>query len=368
MQKSEFLARIRLSLERGIGPKQFHNLLKQWGSAEKVLQAPGFMLAATLKGETIQNLFSPESEYQAQEETEKTASLGASIIPFGHPEYPGFLARIDCPPPLLWCAGKMNSKPGVAVVGKRAASGDSIKIARKTACFLAEKGFSVISGGAYGIDTAAHAGCLDGGGRTICVLGSSLDTPYPERNLDLFKEIVRRGGAVISHLRLATEPHRGCFLQRNRIIAALSLGVCVVEAGLRSGARNTAGHAKTLKIPVMAFPGSPGTMQLLGDGAYRVENGAQILDVVMCDKGCRGVEAPENLDEKLCTLLFAAADSRGKTPDNLGTACGMSPAETLASLTELEMEGLILRLPGNRYTALYKKPLKGRKKIGGLTD
>ncbi len=368
MHKNEFLARIRLGLAKGIGPKQFHNLLVQWSTAEKILQVPRFMLALTLSPEAIQNLLCTESEKQAKEEIRKTTALGAAIIPFGHSQYPDSLAEAPCPPPLLWCAGKMDVVPGIALVGKRAASGDAVNTARKTAQTLAQKGFTVISGGAYGIDAAAHAGCLDAGGPTICVLGSSLDRPYPARNLDLFKEAVNSGGAVISHLRLGTEPHRGCFLQRNRIIAALSRGVCVVEAGLRSGAKNTAAHAKSLKIPVMAFPGSPGTMQLLADGAYRVENARQILDVVVSNKGERGVEAPDNLDENLSRLLCAAAVPGGRTPDDLGTLCGMSPAQTLSRLTVLEMEELILRLPGNRYAAVHNPSSPTKNKIGGLTE
>lgn len=359
MEEKEILARIRLHLAPGVGPRRHHTLIRQYGNARKVLEAPRSLLRGVLDGEAIAWLSSRRSEQEAHKELRKTERLGARILPHTHPDYPAALGRIPTPPPLLWVAGRWPRRSGVALVGRRAASKKGRELTNSLAARLADEGLSVISGGAYGIDAAAHKGCLEAGGLTVCVLGSSLDRPYPERHMGLFKEIVRRGGTVVSHLKLSTEPHRGCFLQRNRIIAGLSLGVCVVEAGLRSGARNTAMHARKLQIPVMAVPGTSGTMKLLSEGAYRVEDAEDVLGVVLKNHIQLGVEPEGELPASQRELLAATSVNGGRTPDELSALCGLSLGETLSSLTELELLGLITPLPGNRYLGAYKNEKRG---------
>jgi len=365
IKEDELIARTRLRLAPGIGPKYYHILMSQYGSAIKVLQAPRCLLLNILSGDTLEQLFLPEAEGDAREEIRKTRKLGAKILPFGHPEYPKRLLDIPKPPPMLWIAGNIPLLRGVAIVGKRAASMTNRSLTKEISKGLCKEGIVIISGGAYGIDAAAHEGCLEGEGETICVLGSSLNRPYPERNIGLFKKIANGNGAVMSHLQLSVEPHKGCFLQRNRIIAALSVGVCVIEAGLRSGARNTAAHARKLGIPVMAVPGSPGTIRLLSEGAFRVECAQDILNVIDGKKEFSGMKMPQDIPEEGKKILEASSVINGRTPSELSSICGISLSETLSLLTELEIEGLVIRLPGNRYSSPCRSPAQPKNKFGG---
>jgi DNA processing protein len=166
----------------------------------------------------------------------------------------------------------LTAERSVAIVGSRAASGTGMARAHALAKHLAGAGVHVVSGGALGIDGAAHRGALAGGGTTTVVLGSGIDVAYPVRHLPLFEQILQRGGALVSMLPRGTEPRPHTFPMRNPLIAALADIVIVVEADVRSGSLSTAKAARDQQRIVGAWPGSPGCERLLRDGAAIVEN------------------------------------------------------------------------------------------------
>lgn len=214
------------------------------------------------------------------------AAPGRRVVGWHEPDYPALLREIDSPPLALWVAGDVDLlwHPSVGVVGSRAASAGGIGNARAFARALADSGLAVVSGMAAGVDTAAHEGALAAPeGRTVAVLGTAIDRPYPRRNTGLHACIAATG-AVVSELPPGAEYGRGAFPSRNRILAGLSLGVLVVEAALRSGAAITARLAAESGREVFAIPGSihnpkaRGCHRLIRDGAALVETPREVLD------------------------------------------------------------------------------------------
>jgi DNA processing protein len=172
----------------------------------------------------------------------------------------------------LYVRGELASDgPSVAIVGARAASRIGMDRAHLLARHLGERGVRVVSGGALGIDGAAHRGALAGGGTTTVVLGSGVDVPYPRRHAGLFRDVIEHGGALVSQLPDGTEPRRSTFVQRNPLIAALADVVIVVEANVKSGSLSTAEAGTRLGRIVAAWPGSRGCERLLARGAAIVE-------------------------------------------------------------------------------------------------
>ena len=236
---------------------------------------------------------------------------------------------------------------------------------------LAQTGVCVVSGLALGIDAAAHTGALDGGGRTVAVLGSALDKPYPQENEPLMRRILESGGSVVSEYAPGTPPSRYSFLQRNRIIAGMCLGTLVTEGPRRSGALNTATRTLENGREVFALPGnvdSPGAQlpnMLISEGARLVTGAADILSALVIEpkdapKAAQAAVAPMEapaekkphipggLDETqraICAALLAGeADF-----DALCAVSGLESDELGALLIEMEMDGLVTPLAGTRY-------------------
>ena len=251
--------------------------------------------------------------------------------------------------------------PSIAVVGTRRASSDGLDVARELGRGLAAAGATVVSGMALGIDSAAHAGALEAGGATIAVLAGSAHLPYP-RSKDKLHRRIATAGAVISEMPPGAPVFKWSFPARNRLIAGLAQATVIVEAAERSGSLITAEMALELGRDVVAVPGSPrswrsaGTNALIRDGATLVRDVRDILDVVL------GVEvaavaqrraqatplpAPPGLDAEVAALLDEIG-AGGTTTEEL-IARGASPGRTLAGLAELELLGLVRRLPGGRY-------------------
>lgn len=196
------------------------------------------------------------------------ARLGGRMICPGDPEWPMGLNDLgDRRPYALWLRGcadlRRHCLRAVAIVGTRAASPYGMRIAADLGAELAERGWTVISGGALGIDGAAHRGALAVGGRTIAALACGVDRCYPPRNEALLMEIIERG-LLVSECPPGTEPSRLRFLIRNRLIAALAQGTVVIEAAARSGALNTAAHTRRLGRPLMAVPGPVDSLSSVG--------------------------------------------------------------------------------------------------------
>lgn len=288
-------------------------------------------------------------------------------------QYPPLLRQIAHPPHLLYVYGEtdLTDRFPVAVVGTRRASAYGLTHTREIAAELAQTGVCVVSGLALGIDAAAHTGALDGGGRTVAVLGSALDKPYPQENEPLMRRILESGGSVVSEYAPGTPPSRYSFLQRNRIIAGMCLGTLVTEGPRRSGALNTATRTLENGREVFALPGnvdSPGAQlpnMLISEGARLVTGAADILSALVIEpkdapKAAQAAVAPMEapaekkphvpggLDETqraICAALLAGeADF-----DTLCAVSGLESDELGALLIEMEMDGLVTPLAGTRY-------------------
>lgn len=172
-----------------------------------------------------------------------------------------------------------SDKRAVAVVGSRDASQRGLKMAYDFAYYLAASGITIVSGLARGIDTMAHKGALDAGGRTIAVLGSGVDIIYPSQNKPLAEKIIKLG-AVVSEFPNGAKPLGKNFLERNRLIAQLSKAVLVVEGKARSGTLSTAAHAARMGIEVFAIPGSEATNWLISEGVSAVQNPKDIVEYI----------------------------------------------------------------------------------------
>ena len=288
-------------------------------------------------------------------------------------QYPPLLRQIAHPPHLLYVYGEtdLTDRFPVAVVGTRRASAYGLTHTREIAAELAQTGVCVVSGLALGIDAAAHTGALDGGGRTVAVLGSALNKPYPQENDPLMRRILESGGSVVSEYAPGTPPSRYSFLQRNRIIAGMCLGTLVTEGPRRSGALNTATRTLENGREVFALPGnvdSPGAQlpnMLISEGARLVTGAADILSALVIEpkdapKAAQAAVAPMEapaekkphipggLDETqraICAALLAGeADF-----DALCAVSGLESDELGALLIEMEMDGLVTPLAGTRY-------------------
>ena len=304
---------------------------------------------------------------------ERTHKIGAQFCFFGTDAYPESLAALPDAPPVLITKGHHDLVHGrqLGIVGARNASAAGMKFTRTVAHELGEAGFIVTSGMARGIDTAAHEGALPTG--TIAVMAGGMDIIYPPENAELYDRL-GQGGLIICELPIGTKPLARHFPQRNRIISGLSLGVLVVEAALRSGSLITARNAAEQGREVFAVPGSPldprhrGTNDLIRQGATLVENAADITDVLDSPLFQRPalpltppelpLKAPENKAEPKNDAPPAATtdhdlvlEKLGATPidiDELIRQSGLTAANVLTILLELELAGRLERHAGNK--------------------
>jgi DNA processing protein len=272
--------------------------------------------------------------------------------------YPAALGRLPDPPAALRVRGDLGGRRRVAVVGTRLPDAYGEELARRIAGDLARSGLTVVSGGAIGIDGAAHRAALEAGGHTVAVLGTGIDVPYPPEHAPLFDRIVAAGGAVLTEQPDGAPPLKWAFPRRNRIVAALSEAVVVVQAGLKSGALITAELARRLGIPVFAVPGdvrsrlSAGPHALLKAGARLAEGAEEPLAAI----GVHG--APGGQPELPGTSARPAGDAGrlldvlGREPlhaEELARAAGLGAGPAMAALLALELEGLCEQRPGRYF-------------------
>ncbi len=272
------------------------------------------------------------------------------------PSYPAALGDLAGPPAVLFASGverlaALAGEPAVAIVGARRASAYGLEVAAALGRGLSAAGVTVVSGMALGVDSAAHAGALDAGGRTIAVLGGGVDVPYPATKRALH---ARLGGeaVVVSELPPGFRPRRWTFPARNRIIAALAAVTVVVEAAQRSGALITARIARELGRDVGAVPGhvtSPlasGPNALLRDGAHLVDGAEAVLDLLF------GVGTRPPSPDPAGDLEPHLARELERIRAGVGDRERAIPAETLGALGELELRGLVRRTPGGGWVAV----------------
>ncbi|WP_027243367.1 DNA-processing protein DprA [Leisingera daeponensis] len=356
---------LRLLRSKRVGPVTFHRLLAEYGSAQNALDAlPEVARSAGIKGyETC-----PAKAVDAEIKAAKAAK--ARLLCFPDPDYPKLLAGLKDAPPLLWAIGDLSvlERPVIAMVGARNASSLGLRMARSLAQNLGEAGYTVVSGMARGIDTAAHQAALKTG--TIAVLAGGADVIYPAENSRLAEEICKTG-LRLSEQPMGLTPRARDFPKRNRIIAGLARAVVVVEAAAKSGTLITARDALDYGREVLAVPGHPfdarssGCNRLIRDGAQLVRDAADVLEALPpLDLPPRPV--PEtSLQEALAELPPPPPQRRslaqthalhqqilrrlGPSPTSeteLMRGLALPPHELAPALTDLELEGAILRQPG----------------------
>jgi len=242
----------------------------------------------------------------------------------------------------------------VAIVGARAATIAAITAAHELARALATGGATVVSGGALGVDAAAHRGALAASGATVAVLGCGVDVVYPARNARLFDQIVGGGGALVSTVPDGTPPVPGLFVARNAVIAALSDVVIVIEAGAASGSLYTARAAIALGRPVGAVGDSPGVRRLHAAGAAVIERAADVI-ALAAGQG-RRIE-PASVDARAVTV--ARAIGAGGTVADLVDRTGLAPRAVACALLDLEAAGWVMPRPGGLYVTTAIAPVPG---------
>jgi DNA processing protein len=394
-------AHLTWALTDGVGPLLFARLVEQFGDAERALGVPASQLTC-VKGigrDTAERIASSRDANRAAREIEAAEMHGVRIVCRADPDYPALLQRIADPPVVLYVKGELRPTDGVAlaIVGSRKCSIYGSEQARRFGELFAQAGFTVVSGLARGIDSFAHHGAIEAGGRSIAVFGNGLGEVYPPENRALAEKLLEHG-AWISEFPIQAAVRATNFPGRNRIIAGLTLGTLVVEAAARSGALITARHAIEANREVFAIPGrlqdpmSIGVNALIRDGSAKLVTG---LDDVLNELGEVGVSVRKglrpldtsaansanpagNTDEERPALAAAAAlfepdadngaakrapvlsraeqrvyDVIGYEPvlqDIVLAAAELPPGEILAAFTTLELKGMVKRLPGQLIT------------------
>lgn len=272
---------VRLARSQNVGKSTFFRLVKIFGSPKNALER---VSDYAFQG-GLRHQIKVCSESDVRKEIENLEKFGAQLLVFCEDHYPKLLREISDPPPVLTVKGQINllNRPSIAVVGPRNASFNGIAFAKKIAKELGEYDLIVISGMARGIDAAAHEMSLECG--TVAVIAGGIDHIYPKENTDLYHKISKQG-LLISEVPFGAPPKGGNFVQRNRIISGMSLGVVVVEASLRSGSLVTARFGVEQGREIFAVPGSPfdprclGTNRLIKQGAKLTENIEDILEEI----------------------------------------------------------------------------------------
>lgn len=251
---------VALNMTPGIGPRAAAKLLERFGSAEAVYRATRAELEKVrLLPEAVDSIIAHDLHEKAEAEIERVRQLGGDVLVLDDGVYPSLLREIYDPPITLYVKGNWAEcleRPCVAIVGSRRCSTYGQNAASMLARDLAQRGVTIVSGFARGIDAAAHRGAIEGGGRTVAVVGTGIDEVYPRDHKKLADEVLQSGGAIVSQFPLGTPPVSENFPYRNRIISGLSLGVIVVEAAENSGSLITARLAIEQNREVFAVPGN----------------------------------------------------------------------------------------------------------------
>lgn len=351
---------IALSLVPEVGNITFKKLLAVYESPEAVFDAPiKDLLHIKGMSETKATNIKSFSDWKGvKKQVEHIKETGVKVLTCKSREYPELLKQIDNAPNLLYIKGSITDedKFTIAVVGPRKPTYYGRAVAEKLSAELAAAGFTVVSGMARGIDTVAHSNALKAKGRTIAVLGSGMDVPYPPENRGLMQKI-SEAGSVITEFPMGTQPLRENFPARNRLISGLSLGVLVVEAGRKSGSLITAECALEQNREVFAVPGninspnSYGTNDLIKKGAKLVQGIDDIIEeLAPALKGF--VKNSEQLSADLTREEKQVCDILTGEPmhiDNISRGLSMPSSKALALLLGLELKGVARQTDGKRF-------------------
>ena len=357
---------LRLALLPGLGPITIAKLLEAaagdpcapfgW-SMDRLMAIDG------IGGERARRICDPAGADVVAAERSACHAAGVRIATRVDAEYPASLLRLGDPPAAVWMQGELRDadRLALAVVGPRRPSSYGHRQATRFSGQLARFGVNIVSGLARGIDTVAHEAALEAGGRTTAVIGSGFGKLYPEENRPLAKRIAEGRGCVLSELPFHTPPSPGTFPRRNRLVAALSLAVLVVEAGSQSGALITARMAGELGRMVLAIPGaidnpeSMGSNQLIRDGATLVMSVDQVLDEVeplrtLADGGPIASASPEQ-SPRAASLsgrekqLYLMLDDTPRSVDDLVRTTTLPPSAISVTLLSLELRRLARKTP-----------------------
>jgi len=304
----------------------------------------------------------PGKEF-AKRQMERLQNSGTRLLTFWDTDYPTSLKEIYDPPAFLFVKGRIESvdECAVAIVGTRQPSNYGKLVAEKLSVQLAALGITIVSGLAYGIDTAAHQSTVRSGGRTIAVLGSGVDRIYPSENEKLAHRIIEQG-AVVSEFPMGCGPDRANFPRRNRLIGGMSLGVIVVEAGEKSGALITASMALEQNREVFAVPGnidskkSVGCNALIKEGAQVVTDVEDVLNVLSPKLGQiektpdKTMETPGLTERE--QVVFSSLSNQAKHIDDLAKELKLSTSQLLSVLLNLELKNIVKQNPGKLFVRL----------------
>ncbi|AIS52537.1 protein Smf [Thermoanaerobacter kivui] len=350
--------KIWLSSIKGVGYKNFTKLIEFFGSAEEVYNAKEIDILKAVRSKKLTENIIEAKKQNPFEYIERLQKLRIKVYTLEEEEYPEELKNIYDPPPVLYTKGNISLKDSlcIAMVGSRNATFYGKQMAQKLAYELAERGIIVVSGMARGIDSFSHIGALKAKGKTIAVLGSGINVVYPKENKKLMEQIIENG-LLVSEFPLDFPPLPQNFPSRNRIISGLSLGVVVVEAGVKSGSLLTAKFALEQGREVFAVPGnatsaySKGTNELIKQGAKLVNDVNDILE----EFNFRG-----DVQEKITqNTLASLSDEEKKVYEFICEAprdieevisyFGLKAAKANVILSSLMLKGIIEKLPGNKY-------------------
>ena len=379
---------IHLNLIPGIGNHTIRRLLAAFGSAEKSIAATSAELAQIdgLTPDVRQQLIDGRSRAPLAQELELIDQHQCHIVTINDDTYPPLLKQIDDPPILLYITGDfpLQHTPSIAIVGSRSPTEYGKTTSQQLSYQLAERGITVVSGFARGIDTCVHRGALEAGGRTVAVFGCGLSIIYPETNRGLAAEIIE-SGALVSEFPMTMPPRGKNFPRRNRVISGLTLGTLVVEASERSGSLITARHAAEQGREVFAVPGqifsgrSRGTHSLINQGATLINSVDDLLDALPQNYtqilGGESLEPPAakqpdkiarpqsvekrstptpqpkanlNLTPDEQTVL-AAMDAASVHIDEITRVTQLPIGKVSSLLVMLELKGIVQQLPGKQF-------------------
>ena len=361
-------ALIALNMIEHVGPVRLRQLLRVFEDPISILKAPLQQLRRVegIGDETAEAIASWEQTVDLQGELRRIREFGCRVIHMQDADYPASLREIYDPPIVLYVHGTLKPADhrGVALVGSRLTTPYGIDCARRFAMQLAAAGVTVVSGGARGIDTAAHQGALKAGGRTIAVLGTGIGQVFPAENGELFERI-RGQGALMTQFPFQRPADKQTFPIRNRIVAGMTLGTLVVEANATSGALITANMAVDYGRQVFAVPGridsprSRGCHELIKKGAKLCE----AVDDVLCEfeylfppkspatlaPALDGILDPTATLPEMDRRVYALLGTEDLGLDDLILRSGLSTGAVSASLLNLEIKRLARQLPGKRF-------------------
>lgn len=372
------LAWLALALTPGMGATRTRRAMAVLGKAERLFQASLTEIEATgMPASAAQFVFEGHARKAAEEEWRKTAASGAALVTPEDDVYPAALREIYDPPAVLWVRGDtaLLNQPGIAVVGTRHPSPYGAGMAEMLSRDLARRGVVILSGMARGVDTAAHKGALDAGGKTVAVWGTGIDVVYPKENKRLAEQIVSQGGTIVSEYATGTFPAPQNFPIRNRILSGMSVGVLVIEAAEYSGTRVTARCALEQGRDVYAVPGNVTNKNAWGPNTL-IKQGAKLTATWEDVWEDLPSQVKRRLEEAVEAEIMGRESSTGGSASLFAESTASLPAmgdherlvmQHLRQDEALQLDELLERLEtelasGEVFTALFELELAGRVK------